>query len=70
MTKLKISVRSTGNPIRHLLFCWDISLGYRCTLNICNLHVVLNLTEFQSQVLATDSHQRSSLTGSSKRGDL
>lgn len=48
----------------NLLFSRDVALSYGCAIHLSHLHVTLDLAEIQSEVLATDSHERAALPGS------
>lgn len=61
---------SVINVKRNLLFCRDVALTYGGTIHFGHLDVILNLSEIQSEVLTTDSHERAALPGTPERGDL
>lgn len=52
------------------LFSGDVTLTYGCTVHLGHLHVVLDLSEIQAEVLATDGHERASLPWSTQGSDL
>lgn len=53
-----------------LLFSGDVALAYGGAVHFSHLHVALNLSELQSQVLAADGHERAALPGTPQRSDL
>lgn len=57
-------------PSNNLLFSRDVALTYGCTIHLGHLHVTLDLSEIQAEVLTTDSHERAPLPGSTQRSDL
>lgn len=63
-------INSVINVKHDLLFCRDVALTYGGAIHFGHLHVILNLSEFQSQVLTTDSHKCAALPGTPERGDL
>lgn len=54
----------------NLLFSGDVTLTYGCTIHLGHLHVALDLSEIQAEVLATDRHKRASLPWSTQGSDL
>ncbi len=52
------------------LFSRNVAVSYRGAIHFGHLHVTLDLSELQSQVLTTDGHQRAALPGTPQRGDL
>lgn len=57
-------------PNNNLLFSRDVALAYGCTIHLGHLHVTLDLSEIQAEVLTTDSHKRASLSRSTQGSDL
>lgn len=53
-----------------LLLSRDVALSYGGAIHLGHLHVVLDLSEIQAQVLATNSHERAALPGPPERFDL
>lgn len=54
----------------HSLLCRDVALTYGCAVHLGHLHVTLDLSEVQAQVLATDGDQSAALSRTPKRRDL
>lgn len=53
-----------------LLFSGDVALTYGCAFHFSHLHITLNLSELQSQVLTTDGHKCATLSGTPQRSNL
>lgn len=70
MHSMYILVDQVINVKCDLLFSRDVTLTYRGAVHFSHLHVILNLSELQSQVLTTDSHERAALPGTPEGGDL
>lgn len=54
----------------NLLFSRDVTLTYGCTIHLGHLHVTLDLSEIQAEVLTADSHKRAPLSRSTQGSDL
>lgn len=54
----------------HSLFCRDVALSYGCAVHLSHLHVALDLSEVQAQVLTTDGHQGAALSRTAEWRDL
>lgn len=52
------------------LLCRDVALSYGCAVHFSHLHVALDLSEVQAQVLTTDGHECAALSRTAKWGDL
>lgn len=64
-----IKTESSGSK-KHSLFCWDVALSYGCAVHLSHLHVALDLSEVQAQVLTADGHQSAALSRAAKWRDL
>lgn len=53
-----------------LLFSWDVALSYRGAVHFGHLHVVLDLSELQTQVLTANGHQCAAFSGATERCNL
>lgn len=53
-----------------LLFSRDVALAYWGAVHFSYLHITLDLSEIQAQVLTTNSNKRATLPGTPKRCDL
>lgn len=53
-----------------LLFGRNVAVTYGGAIHFGHLHIALDLSELQSQVLTTDSHECAAFPGTPERGDL